>query len=183
MTSPSGVSTNFEFSADKLAGFVDPSDNPLPLYYYLGAKPLLTSLGKKVLIGRADLPSLSQDYFRLIKRPFTRLQVLLPGETSAPGTATGKTGTPTPQNVSVPFDVVVYAVDDTWHRINLAANDTVSITCTDETATLPAEATLVGGARTFSVTMGAEGTFTITASDTKDTTKKAGTSSQVTINP
>ena len=35
--------------------------------------------------------------------PYTQLQVLLPGETEAPGTISGKTGTPQAQTVGVPF--------------------------------------------------------------------------------
>jgi len=32
----------------------------------------------------------------MVKRAFTQLQVLLPGETNAPNTTTGKIGTPDP---------------------------------------------------------------------------------------
>jgi hypothetical protein len=272
MTSPSGSSTNFEFSADKLAGYVDANNAALPLYYYLGAKPqeninrglsavisrvklqgftaniddnfladskfdtniwelaannagsvqlmsadslywigwTLPDAGftfqtnsvmaaggwnengaptytigsfKKVLVSRGDLPGSSEGYFRLAKRAFTKLQVLMPGETNAPGTATGKIGTPTTQNVSIPFDVVVYAVDDTWHRINIAPNDTVVLTSNDANALLPAENTLVGGARTFSVTFGSEGSYTVTATDSTDTTKKADTGTATKVDP
>ena len=38
--------------------------------------------------------------------PYTRLQVLLPGESAAPGTTSGKTGTPRAQTDGVPFTVV-----------------------------------------------------------------------------
>jgi len=274
LTSPSGSTTNFEFSADKLAGYVDASSAALPLYYYIGAKPqeminrglsavlsrvkiqgftaniddtfsnaagldtniwqlaannagavqvvapnalywvnwtlpdagfalqtnavltgtnwnengaptLQSGLGKSVLITSGDLPGLNQGFFRLIKRPFTKLQVLMPGETNAPGTATGKIGTPDPQTVSVPFDVVVNAVDETWHIIKLAPNHMVTITSTDSTATLPADAALVGGTRTFSlgVTFGSEGNFTVTATDATDTTKTAATGASTKANP
>src|SRR5262249_22252510 len=46
-------------------------------------------------------------YFRLLQQVFTRLQILLPGETAAPGTPSGKTGAPTNQQVGVAFDVTV----------------------------------------------------------------------------
>src|SRR5207249_2920030 len=36
-----------------------------------------------------------------------KLQLLTPGETAAPGTATGKTGTPTAQTAAVAFSVTV----------------------------------------------------------------------------
>ena len=50
--------------------------------------------------------------------PFTRLQVLLPGETEAPGTITGKLGTPEYQTVGVPFTIMVRACDDEWYTVD-----------------------------------------------------------------
>src|SRR6185503_2491897 len=41
--------------------------------------------------------------------PFTKLQLLVPGETAAPGTSSGKTGTPSGQTVGSPFPVTVSA--------------------------------------------------------------------------
>lgn len=272
MTSPSGYTTNFEFSADKLAGYKDDSQAALPLYYYLGSKPQeMTNRGlsavisrvklqgfatniddnfmadtafntnlwelaagspgsvqlissdclywiswtlpdagfsfqtnsiistngwnengavpftsvasKMLLIKRSDMPGADQGYFRLVKRAYSKLQVLMPGETNAPGTLTGKIGTAITQNVSVPFDVIVNAVDDTWHRISLAPNDTVTITSSDVNATLPTDAALVGGTHTFSVTLNTEGTYTVTATDSTDTSKKAGTGTSTKVDP
>src|SRR2546422_9810203 len=48
---------------------------------------------------------------------FTSLQILLPGETASPGSATGKTGTPLAQTVVVPFTFTVKAVDANWNLI------------------------------------------------------------------
>lgn len=134
-----------------------------------------------LLVKARDLPAGNQAYFRMIQRPFKKLLVLLPGETAAPGTATGKTGTPDAQTVGVPFDVIVRAVDDNW---NLApvAYDTINLTSTDDTATMPADAGLALGTRTFSVTFNASGSFTITATDVTDDTKTAYTTSAVTVN-
>jgi hypothetical protein len=42
---------------------------------------------------------------------FTKLQLLVPGETAAPGTAGGKSGTPSGQSVGVGFEATVNAVD------------------------------------------------------------------------
>jgi len=44
----------------------------------------------------------------------SRLQVLVPGETAAPGMSSGKTGTPSPQTAGIPFSVTVNACDDSW---------------------------------------------------------------------
>ncbi|HZR17753.1 MAG TPA: hypothetical protein VFE51_10535 [Verrucomicrobiae bacterium] len=271
MTSPSGIITNFEFSADKLAGYKDNTGTALPLYFYIGAKPqdsgniglsaqvshvkiqgagtpidqnfltqsaldsniwelaanngtagvqvvpqnsvwvnwtlpdagfalqtnsvvigggwkentnatLLLGNHRAVLLSASDKPGTSQGFFRLLKRQFSKLQVLMPGETNAPGTVTGKIGTPDAQFFGVPFNVTVNAVDDTWHVITLAANDMVTITSSDDTAVLPADAALVSGTKTFSVMFGATGTFTVTASDTTDAKKTANTGSSTTCN-
>src|SRR6185436_2373388 len=72
---------------------------------------------------------------------FAKLQILLPGETAAPGTATGKTGTPTVQTANTPFNVTVNAVDANWNAIS-TVTDTVRITASDANAVLPANAGL-----------------------------------------
>lgn len=125
------------------------------------------------IIAKADLPAGNSAFFRLIKRPFVKLQVLMPGETAAPNTPTGKTGTPDPQAVGTPFNITVNAVDEVWNRVK--ASDIITITCSDETATLPLDAALVGGTATFSVTFGNNGNFTVTATDVDDPSKTPNT--------
>ena len=133
-----------------------------------------------MLLSAADLPAGNNAFLRMIKRSFTKLQVLLPGETAAPGTATGKTGTPTAQPSGVEFDVVVNAVDDNWYLAS-AGRDVVNLTSTEAAATLPADAALVNGTGTFRVTLWSAGSWTITATDVTDGTKTANTSSPVTV--
>lgn len=132
------------------------------------------------IVPASALPSGSAAYFRTVKRPFTKLQVLLPGETAAPNTLTGKTGTPVEQLAGVPFTITVNAVDNLWNRV--PATDTINITSSDGGATLPADAALLGsGTRTFSVTLNTAGSWTITATDVTDGTKTAGTSTTLVI--
>ena len=114
-------------------------------------------------------------FFRLIKRPFSQLQVLMPGETAAANTPTGKTGTPNIQAVGLPFTVTVNAVDADWNVV--PSTDTVDITSSDSTASLPADAALVNGTRSFTVFFGQPGTWTVTATDVTDPTKTANTGS------
>jgi hypothetical protein len=133
-----------------------------------------------MLLSAADLPAGNDAFLRMIKRPFTKLQVLMPGETAAPGTTTGKTGTPTAQTSGVEFDVVVNAVDDNWYLAS-AGRDVVNLTSTDAAATLPADAALVNGTGTFKVTLWSAGSWTVTATDVTDPTKTANTSSPVTV--
>lgn len=112
--------------------------------------------------------------------PYTRLQVLLPGESAAPGTGSGKTGTPRAQVAGVPFTVTVNACDASWNVVTSISNS-ISIDATDASATLPAPAQLVSGTRTFSITMNAAGTFTVFAHDETDNTIPDASSAAVTV--
>jgi hypothetical protein len=105
--------------------------------------------------------------------------VLVPGETAAPGTALGKTGTPSGQTAGAPFSVTVNAVDANWNVVS--STHTVGITSNDSAATLPANAALVAGTRTFSVTLNTGGSRTVTATDISDATKTANTSPAITV--
>lgn len=88
---------------------------------------------------------------------FTKLQILLPGETSVPYTTSGKTGTPTAQAAGVPFNVTVNAVDANWNVVTTGADVMVGITNTTATdaatSALPLDATLTAGTGIFSVTL------------------------------
>ena len=112
---------------------------------------------------------------------FVKLQVLVPGETAAPGSVTGKTGTPTSQPTGTAFNVTVNAVDANWNLVNTVTH-TVGITSSDSNATLPANGALTAGTRIASVTLRTAGAQTVTASDITDGTKAANTSSPVTVN-
>ena len=110
--------------------------------------------------------------------PYSRIQVLLPGETAAPGTSSGKTGTPTPQTANVPFTVTVRACDSGWNLV-ATTTDAIGISTSDVSATLPPSAQLVGGTGSFQVTFNAGGTFTVLAHDQTDTTIPDGSSAPV----
>src|SRR5206468_4075980 len=112
---------------------------------------------------------------------FAKLQLLLPGETAAPGKTAGKTGAPTAQTAGTPITVTVNAVDANWNLIS--TNDTVAITCSDVNAALPTNAALVGGSQTFNVTLKTAGSRTVTASDSTHTGITANTSPAVAVNP
>jgi hypothetical protein len=109
-----------------------------------------------------------------------KLQVLMPGETAAPGTSSGKTGTPTAQTAGTPFNATVNAVDANWNMIS--TNDTVHLTSSDSNAALPADAALVGGTQTFSVTFNTAGSRTVTASDVTHAGVTANTGAAATVN-
>src|SRR5205814_1326963 len=67
----------------------------------------------------------------------TKLQILLPGESSAPGAVSGKTGTPTAQAVATAIinGIVVNAVDANWNIISTATTN-VTITSSDSNAVI-----------------------------------------------
>jgi hypothetical protein len=113
--------------------------------------------------------------------PFTKLQVLLPGETAVPGSTTGKTGTPLAQTAGTAFSVSVRAVDANWNP--LVTNDVVHVTSSDTNAVLPADMALSGGVATVSLTLKTGGARTVTASDVTHPGILPNTSSTLTLNP
>jgi autotransporter-associated beta strand protein len=110
---------------------------------------------------------------------FAKLLVLVPGESAAPGSPTGRTGSPSDQTANVPFAVNLLAVDADWNVVS--STDTVAITSSDADAVLPADAALVAGAGAFSVTLETDGSTTVTATDVTDGSKTASTSSAIAV--
>jgi hypothetical protein len=143
----------------------------------------LLNMGNRMILVPSSNVGASQSFYRLIERTFTKLQILLPGETNAPGTTTGKVGTPIAQAANVPFNVVVNAVDDTWHVCG--SSDTVELTDPDYNflITFPISGTtldLSAGTATFTVEFLDTGTSAITAKDDTDNTKTSDTSPTIT---
>ncbi len=141
--------------------------------------PLLNKRSQLIL--QSDLPEGDAAFFRLVKRAFSKLQVLLPGETEAPNTPTGKTGTPTPVNAGDFVTVTVRAVDSNWNLVT-SVMDVVSLTSSDPTDVMGLDAALSGGVGSFMIQVGDPGTRTLTATDLTDETKTPGTSASLTVN-
>ncbi len=137
------------------------------------------------LINTNDLQPGNAAYFVLVKHIFSQLQVLLPGETNAPNTTTGKTGTPTPNSLSVSGGIVtctVLAVDAHWNPIP-GVTDTVAVTDSGGGVD-PNNAALVNGSGQFQVFYGAPANgITITATDVTTGTILPNTSSPFNITP
>jgi hypothetical protein len=149
--------------------------------------PLLKINGKDTaLVDSSQLPSASAGYFQLLSFTYSQMQVLLGGETNAPGTSLGYTGTAT--NVSLSADtgqvnVQVNAVDSSFHIIP-GIIDTVSITTSaDPNSTLPLPAPMVNGTLNTAVLINETGGFTVMAADTDNTNIPSATSSSVTVDP
>ena len=109
---------------------------------------------------------------------YTKLQILLPGETAAPGTPSGKTGAPAAQTAGVPFTIRVRACDATWHTVT-SITHIVSISSTDVSASLPSPVQLIAGEIQLTVTLNAGGSFTFSAGDDSDPTVPDAVSSYV----
>lgn len=110
--------------------------------------------------------------------PYVKLQVLLPGETAAPGSGSGKLGVPTSQTVGVPFQITVRACDAGWATVTTITNS-VLVTSTNGSATLPGGMVLNNGVATAQVTLNAAGSFTFSADDQSDPTIPIATSASV----
>jgi hypothetical protein len=157
-------------------GWVQPA---APIYYDNGQH--------RALIDSSMLPSATQGYFQLVEYQFTQLQVLLGGETSAPGTITGKTGTPTPvagaSGNGAYVTVTVNAVDPSFHLVPGVA-DFISFpsSTADPDDIEPGNVAMVNGTTTQTWAVYTTGNFTITAHDTTYEIPDA-TSSPVTITP
>jgi hypothetical protein len=142
----------------------------------------ISGTNAKVLLASTALAGGSQNYFELRKLAATKLQVLMPGETSAPFTATGKTGTPDPQPVGGIVNVTVNAVDVDWNVVT-TCTDTVAVTSSDPSAGLPPDTALANGTYTFQVVFATPGTQTVTATDVTTPTVSPNTGSGTTITP
>ena len=143
------------------------------------------------LVPPTSLPGASAGFFALVQRTYTQLQVLLPGQTNAPGTALGYVGTPTPISLATqgltPTTVTVNACDATWHII-ASVIDQVTLSTSDGSAFLPPNQFMVNGTASFSDANGilfqTTGSQTVTAQDLTSTTVTAtATSAPVTIIP
>lgn len=147
-----------------------------------GASSTYTSGGAgHALIPTSALPSTDSTLFRMKQLQFTKLQILLPGETAAPGTPSGKTGTPTAVNALDSVNLTVRAVDDDWNLIS-GINDEVSFTSTDGLAFLPDDGPLTSGQGTFEMFFDTAGSQTVTVTNVTDPSILPDTSSSITVN-
>ncbi|MCP5522373.1 MAG: hypothetical protein H7A46_12580 [Verrucomicrobiales bacterium] len=146
---------------------------------YAGATSILpTGATKSVLIAKSGLPGEDMGYWRLAKRMFTQLQILWPGESNAPGTPTGKTGTPDPVPLFSEVTVTINAVAQDY-AVMRSVTDTVHFASSDPNAFLPEDLALVSGTATAQIIFFTEGPQTITVSDVTDPGIDPGTSTEV----
>ena len=134
----------------------------------------------KALFATANSSKTGQSYFAARKLLATKLQVLLPGETNAPYTLTGKTGTPSSIVAGLNVTATVNAVDADWNIVTSCA-DNIHITCSDSMAAVPPDAKLANGTGSFSVGLFTTGPQTITAADLTTPAVTSATTSQISV--
>jgi hypothetical protein len=167
----SGFSLQVSPTLNNPTAWTDPSTGPI-----IGMGGI-----RSQLLASNEIPAGNTAFYRLIKRQFTQLQVLLPGETNAPNTLTGKVGAPSAVNPGDPVIVTVNSVDSTFHIVS--STDSITLTSlTDNAATLPVPGNLAGGTAQMYVYFGTSGSQTITATDTTNTNIPAATSSPQPVN-
>jgi len=125
-------------------------------------------------------PLPGHNFFRSVKGT-PQLQVLMPGETNAPNTVTGKGGSPTSECLQAgQFVVTVNLCDVNWNILT-GATDTVLLTSNDPTSSAPVSSpssgTLVGGTTQIYFNFGQTGTFTCTSTDVTNPGYPSSTSS------
>jgi hypothetical protein len=145
------------------------------------------------LISSSDITGTTSEFFRLVKRSFSQLLVLLPGQTNTPGVAPGYGGTVSSLSLGgnpfVQEVVTVLAVDSQWNPIPGIIDNIAIIqgTGSDGGEILPDPAAMVNGSVTFGNSnpffFADPGTWTITATNQSNTNILNGTSAHVTVNP
>ncbi len=109
----------------------------------------------------------------------TQLFLLVPNETYAPGTATGKTGTVTGQTAGNTFTVQVYATDAWYNLVDTIAH-TVRVTSSDPFVSQQ-QMQLVNGTRSFTYAFRTAGTRAIYGADLTNTAIGSATSASIPV--
>jgi hypothetical protein len=183
------VPTNSAYALDwtiPASGFVPEVNTSLTnpsAWAVLTLPTVVLSPGERALIPKSSLPAGLDAFYRLHKLVATQIQVLLPGESNAPNTVSGKVGSPTPISLGSGgiADITVNACDANWNIVPVNGNS-IAFSSTDGAASLPANGTFVNG-----VSSGNTIGFSTTGPQTVTATPSSGfapaTSSSVTVNP
>jgi hypothetical protein len=105
---------------------------------------------------------------------FSRVLVLAPGESPAPGTASGRTGVATDQSINYAFTITVLATDQWWNPVG-GVTDLVHITSTDGNATLPPDEAMVDGRAEMQVRLATGGFQQIVVTDVTNPSRPGST--------
>lgn len=131
----------------------------------------------------ANYPASGKVFFDMIKRFYTQLQVLWPGQTNAPGTVNGFTGTAGPVTNGNVVTVTINACDPAWHIITSSSGDNINVTSGTGLVGGTGNVTLLNGSATETVIFPSAGAGqTVSAKDTSNTNIPTATSTAITVN-
>ncbi len=138
-------------------------------------------------------PTLKTQYYGMVERTFTQLQVLWPGQTNAPGTLLGYVGSPAPESESTGYNglgytpVTINACDATFNIVALGPPDTGyltnSVSGSDPLAIYGNPVTFTNGTAVVQLVWGTQGSWTVDGGDMNNTNIPPATSTTVTVGP
>ena len=123
----------------------------------------------------------TSDPFTVHPGTFSRVQLVVPGQTAEPGSVTGVSGSPATQGAGQAFAVEVWATDDYWNPV--PSSDTVRLTSNDLAASTPVNAVLNNGFAQMTVSLGTVGTQTLSISDQTNGSIQGMTSPDIAVIP
>ena len=105
---------------------------------------------------------------------FSKVLVLAPGESPAPGTVSGRTGTATDQSINYAFTLTVLATDPWWNPVS-GPSDLVHIACGDPLAQVPPDQAMVNGVASMNLRLSTGGFQQISVTDVTQPAKTGST--------
>ncbi len=150
----------------------------------LGVTNILAGSGRTLTatdVSNGGITASTSPAYTVIPGTVAKLVIVTPGESFTLGAAPGKTGSPSAQNSTVGYSVTVDALDAQYNLVT-NSTDTIGVTSSSGGDTLPANAALVGGTKTFALTNNTVGSTTLTATNVTQGPAVATGSSTVTVN-
>jgi hypothetical protein len=117
-----------------------------------------------------DQPAITADTssdVTVVPGTFARLLIIAPGESPAPGTESGRSGTATDQSINYAFTVTVFATDSYWNPVG-GVDHVVHLSSGDPLATLPNDTALTDGRADLTVRLATGGFQQLTVADVTD---------------
>jgi len=105
----------------------------------------------------------TSDPFTVHPGNLARVQIVVPGQDPAPGSASGVTGSPATQGADQPFTIDIFSTDLYWNPVPI--DHSVRVISSDPLASTPVTGALVSGHVQLTVSLGTVGTQTLTVSD------------------
>jgi hypothetical protein len=102
----------------------------------------------------------TSEYFNVHPGPVARVQVVLPGQFTAPATASGLIGTPSSEVSGQPFVLRLLTTDNWWNPVY--TDHYIRVTSSDPAGTMPAPVRMDHASATAYVTLRTVGTQTLT---------------------